>query len=181
MGPRLGPGAAPFVGQGGSYGGSGGRQACNNSYFVNIDTQASGFKMIFRSTVIFICFQLGSVDIVPDVGVSATNNPTYGSGGGLLGGRGGGRIILEAATGNVFISGGGRVSAAGGAPPVYATNGVSVSAYGGGSGGAVVVTANNFTNLGLISVAGGPSYYQLGGAGGGGRISVNVSSILFEL
>ena len=38
-GPFTGPGVSAMPGQGGSYGGSGGRIQCNESYFTNVNEQ----------------------------------------------------------------------------------------------------------------------------------------------
>lgn len=48
------------------------------------------------------------------------------------------------------------------------------SRVGGGSGGSVVIVANNFTSRGFISVHGGNTSFDRSGAGGGGRIAIQV-------
>ena len=66
----------------------------------------------------------------------------------------------------------------------------SVASSGGGSGGAVVIQANSFTNIGLITVKGGDANITAwkimnntvfsNAAGGGGRVAIYVSLILYH-
>jgi hypothetical protein len=96
-------------------------------------------------------------------------NPTFGSGGGEFGGRGGGRIILTSFE-SVVLYGTGQLLA----------EGVSSStlSYGAGSGGAIVVLSTEFVNFGVLSVNGGENN-EFGLGGGGGRISILVLSFVY--
>lgn len=122
--------------------------------------------------------------MLPDLTVSysTAGNPTFGSGGGVSGaGRGGGRIVLHSYADDVIIAPGGVVRADGSGPTQYATvdgEDNPPALYGGGSGGSITVSAVNFTNSGLMSARGGYAFYRQGGAGGGGRISINVSATI---
>lgn len=96
-------------------------------------------------------------------------NPTFGSGGGINGGRGGGRIFLNSDA-TVVLKYYGRLSAKGSKSPN--------AGAGAGSGGSVLIMAKSITHTGgWIDVSGGDAD-TLNGAGGGGRISVIVSYIL---
>jgi hypothetical protein len=103
-------------------------------------------------------------DVLNDVYLALNVNPTFGSGGGTQGGRGGGRIILCAQEAiSVFSSG-----------KLLAEGSISKSAgSGSGSGGSVLIVAQYFYNYGVISANGGKSSIY-GAAGGGGRISLLV-------
>ncbi len=80
--------------------------------------------------------------------------------------------------GDIYVAAGAVVSADGAEPDEYSDDPLAKPSdlHGGGSGGSILVIADNFTSQGLLSVAGGSVYYRQGGAGGGGRISINVPS-----
>jgi hypothetical protein len=92
-------------------------------------------------------------------------NPSYGSGGGRFGGNGGGRIVLVSST---------SVSLAQNASLVAEGSSSLKNGYGAGSGGSIVIVANHLDNYGsTMSVRGGDGN-SYGGAGGGGRITLQV-------
>lgn len=93
--------------------------------------------------------------------------PSFGSGGGELGGRGGGRIILSSDS-SVTLGTTGKLLAEGASSFVHG--------YGAGSGGGILIIASEFYNYGMISVQGGASNSH-GAAGGGGRIVLKVKQI----
>ncbi|MGB1592139.1 MAG: hypothetical protein ACPIOQ_05240, partial [Promethearchaeia archaeon] len=109
---------------------------------------------------------------------SSSDPRTFGSGGGRgryyygsctsqygAGGRGGGRIYMNAST--IEIASGATVSADG-------TQGATYSSYaggGGGSGGSILMETCNMSGGGIVRASGGASVLG-SGAGGGGRISI---------
>jgi hypothetical protein len=97
----------------------------------------------------------------------SSQNPTYGSGGGSQGGRGGGRIILSTFT-TLSLQSNSQLRAEG------ATS--LVSGYGAGSGGSVLLLAQKLFSKAYLSVKGGDGN-EFGSAGGGGRIAVFVSRL----
>jgi hypothetical protein len=104
-------------------------------------------------------------DIFNDAYRQIATNPTFGSGGGSYGGRGGGRIVLNSA-GNITVFSSGQLLAEGSLP--------ERQNYGSGSGGGIMIIAQYLYHYGYISVQGGAST-SYGAAGGGGRIAVFVS------
>ena len=162
LGPVQGagsPGSTNF-GQGGTYGGSGGR-LCNNTHYSDVTSQ------------------IGTVDVLEDLYAPYSYvGPSMGSGGGKKGaGQGGGRIIL-AAKRNVFVCDYCSVEAEGSEATEFGA--------GAGSGGSITVIAKNFLNRGEFSVKGGDHVGNPifggggGGGGGGGRISINVSIVGYD-
>ncbi|RYG64560.1 hypothetical protein EON64_13745 [archaeon] len=151
LGPLAGVGAPSTIGQGASYGGSGGRAQCDG-YFSNA------------------VHQIGSINVNADWYLPTNINPTYGSGGGgQYGGRGGGRIILRARR-SLNVRKSGSILATG--------SSASEQNYGGGSGGSIAIFAYNITLSGNVSVKGGDGF-QGSPAGGGGRVLLDVSILLF--
>ena len=95
-------------------------------------------------------------------------NPTFGSGT-ADGIRGGGRIILSS-TSTINITRSAMLRADGGSNFEIPTSGA-------GSGGSIVLTATEVVGSGTLSVQGGNTFGS-GGAGGGGRITVEVGTVL---
>lgn len=172
-GPFLGPGVSPTLPYGGTYGGSGGRHMCSN---------LSAADMRFTNTP----YQIGSVDVISDLRwTGSPNDATFGSGGSVstlktsagtvvstIGGRGGGRIVINT-QGTLNVTGWGSVLAEGASS--------TQSGLGSGSGGSIVITTRSLVGFGVISVKGGDAsvfninsatLLSLGGAGGGGRLSI---------
>lgn len=117
---------------GGSYGGSGGRQLCDNTYFSNTNFN-----------------QIGHFVVPQDYNQTGYNS-SFGAKGccGHKSGVGGGRIVLSSSK-LVNISGG----------ILRADGNVSTdSKAGSGSGGSVTIIANSLVGEGFISVVGGNAY-----------------------
>jgi hypothetical protein len=110
-------------------------------------------------------------DILSDANRPLEINPTYGAGGGTNGGRGGGRIFLYSRQ-TVTVYPFGSLLAEGSTS--------TVAGFGAGSGGSVLVIADQVYNNGQISVNGGDATIY-GGAGGGGRVSFLVNFLSFLL
>jgi hypothetical protein len=100
-------------------------------------------------------------DILSDAYRPLEINPTYGAGGGTYGGRGGGRIFLYSKQ-IVTVYPFGSLLAEGSTS--------TVNGFGAGSGGSVLIIADQVYNNGKISVNGGDATTD-GGAGGGGRVA----------
>ena len=149
-GPLTGVGSPQVPGYGASYGGSGGRPTCDNNYFSNINDS------------------IGNINAFDDFDQSLT----YGSGGGVDGGRAGGRIVIAAAKIEVY----GRLLADGGSPSSSGNTG----SVGAGSGGSILLHGSQLIGDGLISVKGGPTTQSGQGSGGGGRITVILSSSTYS-
>jgi hypothetical protein len=161
---------------GASYGGSGGRMAnCSDINFVNTYEQVSVF--IHSNMFLILWFsacmlaKIGSVAVVDDLFLPAEENPSFGSGGGVNGGRGGGRILLTSNS-SILLYSGARLSARG-------SSSVTLDA-GSGSGGSIVLNSQRLTHMagGILDVRGGDGS-EFSGAGGGGRISVMVCVNIF--
>ena len=160
FGPSAGPGAGLTVpenfgggrGSGGGYGGYGG----GGNLGGNGDPQTLGGAVY------------GSMSQPSELG-SGGGSITGGHGVLLvLGGRGGGRLRIDAGTLRVD----GRISADG---QTGAENGYYGDRAGGGSGGSVLITARQFEGTGVISANGGassPRGLLSAGGGGGGRIAL---------
>ena len=103
-----------------------------------------------------------------EVKPTSTSSAAYGSGGGYYeSGRGGGRIIIQSLNSFVFINETAVLLAEGTA--------AAMSGYGAGSGGSISVLGKEIQGRGLLSVQGGVSRSVKSGAGGGGRITMQVS------
>lgn len=120
----------------------------------------------------YLCIgKIGTVNMATDLYGPADQTPTFGSGGGALGGQAGGRIILSAES-SVTVESTGKLLAEGASS--------RVTGYGAGSGGGILIIAAELYNYGSISVQGGAANSH-GSAGGGGRISVKVITMTLQI
>ncbi len=126
-------GSGVIFGDGGSYGGSGGRVVCSNYFAIKP-------------------FQIGALTVEDDINLPSAENPTLGASGccsgpnGAQAGAGGGRIYLKSGSVKLYSTG---YLIADGAP--------SIGGAGAGSGGSVSIVAFQFSaSVGsIISVMGG--------------------------
>jgi len=96
----------------------------------------------------------------------------WGSGGGISGARGGGRINMTIG-GTLTIGSRGFISSDG--APTLTSNG------GSGAGGVVVIRAKLVSGTGTISANGGPgSYTKALASGGGGRVAIEANTLAMD-
>lgn len=111
---------------------------------------------------------------------SLPNPVTWGSAGGgytTVGGTGGGAVRLNITS---LLTVNGSISADGGTAPQTTSGGCCKANGGGGAGGSIWITAGSVAGTGTLSVKGGDSrglYHSPGGAGGGGRISIESTNL----
>ena len=138
-------------------------------------------KVIFSPCGNISYVQIGSINVWSDISPTSANyDATFGSGGGAnSAGAGGGRIVIKTSS-NLYIYSTGILDASGTAAnqTSFESRRQNTTNLGSGSGGSVAISALAVSQLGFITVAGGPAVswgaQGQGAAGGGGRVSILV-------